>query len=195
MAEGSAPKTGRLPMHPRSLLLASLAILASASATQSQAVAPLKIGYINSAAILEEAPGAKEASAQFDQYLQGSQAEVTRMQQELQTLMADYDRQQLMLSPTAKTQRQEEIRRKQQEYQSRVDALESQAGQRQQQLVQPVMDKVNQVIEVIRAEGGYAFIFDVAAGSIIAADPKLDLTQQVIARLKAAPTPTPGPGQ
>ena len=183
-------------MHARSLLLASVAILASASATQSQAVAPLKIGYINSAAILEEAPGAKEASAAFDQYLQGSQAEVQRMSQELQTLVADYERQQLMLSATAKTQRQEEINRKRQEYQARAEALETQAGQRQQQLVQPVMDKVNQVIELIRAEGGYAFIFDAAAGSIIAADPKLDLTQQVIQRLKtAAPTPTPGPGE
>jgi outer membrane protein len=172
-------------MHPRSLLLASLTVLASASAAQAQAVA-LKIGYINSAAILEQAPGAKEASAAFDQYLQGSQAEVQRMSQELQTLRADYDRQQLMLSASAKTQRQDEINRKMQEYQARVEALEQQAGQRQQQLVQPVMDRVNKVIEEIRAEGSYSFIFDVAAGSIIAADPRLDLTEEVLRRLRAA---------
>jgi outer membrane protein len=183
-------------MQPRALMLASLAILASAQATQSQAVGPLKVGYINSAAILEEAPGAKEASAAFDRYLQDSQAEVQRLGQEIQTLTADYQRQQLMLSATAKTQREEEIRRKQQEAQARVDALETQAAQRQEQLVKPVMDRVNQVIEQIRAEGSYAFIFDVAAGSIIAADPKLDLTPMVIQRLKAAaPTPTPGGGE
>jgi outer membrane protein len=181
-------------MQPRSLLLASLAVLASASAAQAQAVA-LKVGYINSAAILEEAPGAKEASAAFDQYLQSSQAEVQRLSQELQTLMADYERQQLMLSPTAKTQRQEEIRRKQQESQTRVDALESAASKRQQELVQPITDKVNTVIEQIRTEGSYSFIFDVAAGSIIAADPRLDLTQEVLRRLKAAaPATPPGPG-
>ena len=182
-------------MQPRSVLLASLAVLASATATQAQAVAALKIGYINSAAILEEAPGAKEASAAFDQYLQNSQAEVQRLSQEIQTLVAEYQRQQLMLSPTAKTQREEEIRRKQQESQTRVDALEKAAGTRQQELVQPIMDKVNAVIEQIRAEGSYSLIFDVAAGSIIAADPKLDLTQEVLRRLKAAaPAPTPGPG-
>jgi outer membrane protein len=179
-------------MQPRTLLLASLAVLASASAAQAQAVA-LKVGYINSAAILEEAPGAKEASQAFDQYLQSQQAEVQRLSQELQTLMADYERQQLMLSPTAKTQRQEEIRRKQEESRTRVDALEVQTQQRQQQLIQPITDKVNAVIEQIRAEGAYSFIFDVAAGSIIAADPRLDLTQEVLRRLKAAaPTPTPG---
>jgi outer membrane protein len=91
-----------------------------------------------------------------------------------------------MLSPAAKTQRQEEIRQRQQEYQTRVEALESQAGQRQQQLVQPVMDRVNKVIEEIRAEGSYSFIFDVAGGSIIAADPRLDLTEEVLRRLRAA---------
>jgi outer membrane protein len=109
--------------------------------------------------------------------------------------MADYERQQLMLSATAKTQRQEEIQRLQQEYRTRVDAMESAAAKRQQELVQPIMDKVNAVIEQIRTEGSYSFIFDVAAGSIIAADPRLDLTQEVVRRLKAAaPTPTPGSG-
>ena len=176
-------------MQSRSVLLASLAVLASTTAAQAQAIAPLKIGYINSAAILEEAPGAKEASAEFDRYLQQSQAEVQRLSQELEARRAEYQRQQLMLSPAAKTQREEEMLRMQQEAQQRVQALETQAGQRQQQLVQPVMDKVNKVIEEIRAEGSYSFIFDVAGGSIIAADPKLDLTQEVLRRLKAA-TPT-----
>lgn len=172
-------------MHPRSLLLASLAMLVSASAAQAQAVA-LKIGYINSAAILEQAPGAREASAAFDQYLQSSQAEVQRMSQELETLVADYQRQQLMLSASAKTQREDEINRKRQEAQARVETLEAQTQQRQQQLVQPVMDRVNKVIEEIRTEGSYSFIFDVAAGSIIAADPRLDLTEEVLRRLRAA---------
>jgi outer membrane protein len=175
-------------MQSRSPLLATLALLAAATAVQAQAQAPagaLKIAYINSAEILEEAPGAKEASAAFDSYLQASYAEVQRMSQELQTLMEQYDRQQALLTPSAKTQREEEIRRRQQEYQTRVDALEAQAGQRQQELVKPVMDRVNAVIEQIRGEGGYAFIFDVAGGSIIAADPRLDLTQEVLRRLRA----------
>src|SRR5262245_14554194 len=52
MADGSAPRTGKRTMQPRTLLLATVAMLASASAAQAQAVAPLKIGYINSAPIL-----------------------------------------------------------------------------------------------------------------------------------------------
>jgi Skp family chaperone for outer membrane proteins len=54
------------------------------------------------------------------------------------------------------------------------------------------MDKVNTVIETIRAEGDYHLILDLAAGSIVAADPSLDLTQEVIARLPAASDSTSG---
>ena len=81
----------------------------------------------------------------------------------------------------------EEIERK------RLAEQRGYAGQRQQELVQPVMDKINQVIEQIRAEGAYTLIFDVSAGGVVAADPGLDLTQEVIRRLKAAAPPaTPG---
>jgi Skp family chaperone for outer membrane proteins len=46
---------------------------------------------------------------------------------------------------------------------------------------------VNAVIEGMRAEGNYAFIFDVSsqAGNIVAADRSLDLTEKVIEKLKA----------
>ena len=55
------------------------------------------------------------------------------------------------------------------------------------------MDRITEVIEAIREEGNYALILDVAAGSIISADPALDLTQQVITRLQTAAT-SPGTG-
>ena len=54
------------------------------------------------------------------------------------------------------------------------------------------MDRISDVIEQIREEGNYALILDVAAGSIISADPSLDLTEEVIRRLQADATGTPG---
>lgn len=163
-------------------LLAGLLLLAGATALQGQT---LKLGWINSAEILEEAPGARQASEEFNRYLQGSYAEIERMSSELQALMDQYDRAQLTLTPEARDRRQQEIQRKQQEYQARMEELEEQAAQRQQELVQPIMDRVNQVIDQLREEGGYAIIFDVAAGSIIAVDPSLDLTPEVLRRLRA----------
>ncbi len=153
-----------------------------------EAVAQVKIGYINSQSILAETPGAREAQAQFDEDLQSFRSEVEEMATELETLVQQYEQQQALLSPSAKQQREANIRSKQQAYQERLAAIDQRAGQRQQELVQPMMDKINQAIEQIRAEDNYALIFDVTAGGVVAADPALDLTREVIRRLQAAET-------
>jgi Skp family chaperone for outer membrane proteins len=66
---------------------------------------------------------------------------------------------------------------------------------RQAQLVKPIMERVQNVIEAIRAEDGYSMILDVGAGAsvVVAADKRLDLTDRVLARLKAQGPPPPAP--
>ena len=64
--------------------------------------------------------------------------------------------------------------------------------------MQPIMDNVRKALDDLRVEGGYSFIFDVANSSfIVAADKNLDVTEQVIAKLrtmtKADATPPAGP--
>jgi outer membrane protein len=153
-----------------------------------RATGQVKIGYINSQSILAQTPGAAEAQSQFDQDMAGYRTEVEGLATELETLVQQYEQQQAMLSPSAKQQREADIRTKQAAYQERLAAIDQRAGQRQQELVQPVMDRINQTIEVVRAEGSYSLILDVAAGGVVAADPALDLTQEIIRRLQAAGT-------
>lgn len=153
----------------------------------------LKIGYVNSQEILGEDPAARQAQEQLNGELETIRAEVDRLGQQLEETIQQYEAQQLTMSPQMKDQRQQEILAERQEYENRVSELEQQAGQRQQAIVQPVMDRINQIIEAIRVEGDYVLIFDVAAGSILSADGSLDLTPEVLRRLRAAPAPaTPG---
>jgi outer membrane protein len=51
-------------------------------------------------------------------------------------------------------------------------------------LVKPIQDRVFNAIEALAKDRGYAFVFD-AAGSmtIVYADPKFDLNDQVMQRL------------
>jgi len=161
-------------------------LLALTLASTASAQVNLKIGYIDSQAILDQDPSARQAQEQFEASLATYQAEVQQMGEELQTLIDQYEQQQAMLSEEAKANREEEIRLKQSQYQQRIAELERQAGQRQAELVEPVMERITAVIEEIRAEGSYSMIFDVAAQGIISADPALDLTAEVVRRLQAA---------
>ena len=168
---------------PFAALALTFALVAGTAEAQT-----LKIGYINSQEILANAPGAKEAQDAFEKDMKGYSDEAQQLQDELQRMQQQLQQQELTLSPEAKRNRQQQIQQKATDAQQRMQQLDQLAAQRRAELIQPVMDKVNAVIEKMREEGSYALILDVAAGSIISADPSLDLTQEVIRRLKAQET-------
>ena len=59
--------------------------------------------------------------------------------------------------------------------------------------MQPILENVRKVLDELRTEGGYSFIFDVSAGSfIVSADKNLDITDRVVSKLKlSAPKMAP----
>jgi len=168
-------------MLGRPLMMAALAFTLGASAVEAQT--NLKIGYINSQQILASAPEATAAQQQFDQEMQGYQNEIKQLEDELTGLQENLQRQQLTLSPEAKAAREQQLQTRVTQYQQRTAQLQQLADQRRAELIQPVMDKINTAIEEVRVAGGYHLILDLAAGSIVAADPSLDVTQLVITQL------------
>jgi outer membrane protein len=169
---------------------AALALVLALTAGTAEAQT-LKIGYVNSQEILQKAPGAQEAQQAFEREMQGYTNEAQQLQDELTRMQQQLAQQELTLSPEAKRNRQQQIQQKAQEAQSRMAEMDQLAARRRSELVQPVMDRITAAIEKLREEGSYALILDVAAGSIIAADPALDLTAEVLRRLQAA-APPPG---
>jgi outer membrane protein len=156
-------------------------LVSGATTIEAQAT---RLGYIDSQRILVEAPGTTEAQRAFEQDMERFRTELERMEDELETLQDNFERQQGTLSAAVRQERQQEMQQKFIEYQQRRMELEETAQQRQAELVGPIMQRVMEVIEDVRREGNYALIFDTAAGAIITADPGLDLTDQVLERLR-----------
>ena len=86
-------------MRASSIIAAGLVFMAWASSLEAQA--GLKVGYINSASILDKAPGAQEAQDQFNRDVQGYRGQVQQMADEIQAMIEQYDKQQMTLSPEA----------------------------------------------------------------------------------------------
>jgi outer membrane protein len=168
-------------MHRLSLVLAGVLLFGGVQTVEAQVV---RVGYIDSQVILSEAPGAMEAQQEFDREMERFRGEIQRMGEDLERLIGNYQQQERTLSPEAREARQNEIRLKEMEYQQRVDEMEMEAAQRRQVLVEPILERMSQAIETIRSEGEYAVIFDTASRAIVAADPQLDLTGEVIRRLQ-----------
>ena len=173
-------------------------VLSVAAAPLAAQSAP-KLAYIDSRAILAQAPGRAEAEAQFQKEMQNYQTAVQRMGDSLNTLVAAYTKAEVTLSPAAKETRQKAIRDRETAYQERTQQMQQQAQQRQGELLGPIMEQINKAISDVRNADSYTFIFDVGAqgGVVVAADTTLNVTDKVIARLKviaAAPkAPQVGP--
>ena len=177
---------------------AALVLVAAPSAPlAAQAAAPgFKVGYINSAQILQSAPGRAEADAQIEKELAGFRAQVKRMGDSLNTMVADFRKAEATLSPAAKETRMRSIQQKEEEYQQRTEQLQQQAQQRQLELIRPITDQVQRVIADMRREEGYSLIFDVGngAGVVVAADTTLDITPRVLTRLQSVARSAPAGG-
>lgn len=174
-------------------------VLTAASAAPALAQGAQKIAYIDSKVVLSRAPGRQAAEDTFNKEMEASRAQVQKMGDSLQTMIADYQKVQSTLAATIREQREAAIRKKQEDYQNRAGALDQQMQQRQMELVKPIMDQIRKVLDEIRQEEGYAFILDAGsdAGVIVAADRNLDITEKVISRLKpvTAAAPSAGPAK
>jgi outer membrane protein len=177
-------------LAPAALALTLLAAAARPAAAQ-QPVTPAgssaaRFAWVNSQLIIREVPGYAAAESTLNAEIAGFRSEVERMQTQLDSTVRAYDQQQIALSPTARTNKQTEIRELQQRLQQRYSELQSRAAERERELVAPLEERVKGVIEGLRAERNLAFIFDVGApgNNIVAADRVLDLTALVIQRLQ-----------
>ncbi len=171
--------------------LVTTIVLAGAASAQA---AP-KLGYINSSQILADAPGRAEAEAQFEREVGAYRQQLQRMSDSLQQMDSVFQREAPRLDSATRITRQKAIAERESSYQVRANTLNQQMQGRQAELVRPIMEQLQKVLEALRTEEKYAMIFDVAAGSgsvVVSADKTLDVTAKVLARLKAAGAPKPG---
>jgi outer membrane protein len=146
-----------------------------------------KLAFVNARRILQSTPGWTTAEQTFTKESEGYRAELQKLQATLDSLASDYEQQSVVLSPTQRQAKRTELETKRTQLETRAQELQQKAQARETELLAPLQQKVNGVIESVRAEGGYAFIFDVSTqgGNIVAADRSLDLTDKVIEKVKA----------
>jgi outer membrane protein len=166
-----------------------------AHAQAPAAAATPRFAYIRSQDVLAQTPGRAELEQKFNKEVDSARAVEKIWGDSINAMLGDLARNDATMSADQKTARQAQVREKQAQYQQRAQALEKQVQDDNQRMVAPIYARVNTVLEAIRNEGNYAFIFDAQAqgGSVLAADKNLDITDQVITRMRAAGPLTSAP--
>jgi len=145
-----------------------------------------KIGYIDSIKIFADYKETQDAERLYRQEVDQWTADKQRMEQDIVKLRDELQAQSLMLSEEKKKEKKLELDRKMAEYQQFMDETfgdEGLAARRNKELTQPIVEKINKILEDLGAEQGYSIIFDVANANIVYANKALDLTDVVLTKL------------
>jgi len=150
-----------------------------------------KIGYINSAAIISELPDAKMADADL-KVLQD------QLQKKAQKMVADFEakykaaaekEQAGQLSPAQLAEEQAKLNEQRETIAENDKTMRKQLGDKQLELMGPIMDKVGAAIDAVGKEGGYQMVLDVSVPGgdgrsfVVYADDATDISAAVKAKL------------
>ena len=146
-----------------------------------------KIGYVNSNRIMAEYEPVRDIQIELEKEQRKLEIEFNRILENIDSLRQDYERQRLLMSDERRQNREEEIinlERTAQEFQMKKFGPEGDITRMQNQKLQPVLEKVQNAIDIIAKERGYDYILDAMTGSILYALPQYDLTEDVLKELK-----------
>lgn len=149
--------------------------------------AQVKIAYVNSDRIMQEFEEAKEAQQKLDAEAQKLQEQYGTMTTQLDSMQQDYQRQQFVMSEERRKQKQSEIQQLQQriqQFQMQNVGPQGQIYAKQEQILGPVLKKINAAIKKVAVNNGYDFVLDSVNGNLLYAEEKYNITADVLYELR-----------
>lgn len=149
----------------------------------------LRIGFVNSAKILQEYPEAIDANKKLDAMGKKWQAQLDQMSKDLQQRYEDYQKKEPLLKDDEKRAQQEDIAQLQQkglQFRQEKFGTDGELAAATDSLLRPIKQKVMKVIQDVAKKERLQFVFDRNEQIVVLlyGDPKYDYTNLVIDRLK-----------
>jgi outer membrane protein len=162
----------------------------------SLAFSQSKIAIVDSQKILSTYAGAIDANKELDAENQKWAQEIQQFDDELRKQQEELERQSLLLSEAKRQEREQEIQKLAADIQKYREEKWGENGEyfrKQQELMRPVFDKINEAINQVAEDEKYDFILDTVQGNVLYAKEKYDATQLVIDILESeAPASSSG---
>lgn len=165
----------------KSVLLLAVFVMATVMA------AAQKYAFVDTEYIRKNIPAFTTAQEQLDKLSKQWEKEVSDGYAVVEQMYKSYQSEVVLLSQDMKTKREEAIIAKEKEMkalQNKYFGMEGDLFKKREELVKPIQDEILKAIKELAVEGSYAVIFDTASGgNILFANPKFDLSDQVLEKL------------
>ena len=164
-------------------VIAGALLLAFAAAAPAQ----MKIGWVNSQAIMDKLPEAQDAQKQIDNLVAEWQSELGKMQNDWQKKYEEYDKKKLILTDQLRAQSERDLSdldKKIADFRNKKFGQNGELFLKQNELMKPVQNKIFKVIQDIAKEDSYDYIFDKSGDILLMyTNDKYDLTAKVFDRM------------
>lgn len=168
-------------MTVKRIAMAALAAAVLAAALPASAQQDLKIGVVNLARLVTESPQAERARKNMEGKFAARMEELKEKREKLQSDVERLKRDGSVMSEEARQKLEDSIRDQQRRLRLAQEEYNEDVQRAEQEEMQELRNDIREVIDEFARNGGYDLI--VGDGILYASD-KVDLTGQVLERLK-----------
>ena len=155
----------------------------------SFSAAEIKIGYVDSNEIMSKFEEVRQVQVDLEKEQRRLESEFNSLVAQLDSLQQDYERQRLLMSETRRQEKENEIinmKKSAEEFQLKKFGPEGEIYRKQNELLKPVLKKIDDAIQKVGSEQGYDFILDAMSGALLYALDSHNLTEDVLDELSKA---------
>lgn len=126
-----------------------VALLMVGAVAQNASAQQLKVGYTDHEIIIVNMPEYQTLQQRLQQEYQSGQQELQQLYQGYQEKLDRYQKQQALLSEETRQQREQELMQMQQDLQQQAQAKDQELGQREAELMKPLLERVQNAIDTV----------------------------------------------
>jgi outer membrane protein len=143
------------------------------------------IGHLDSQALLSEMPEVRGAESNLEAFQAQLQKKGQKMIEDFQKKYQELARKEQAgeIAPKALEEETRKLREEEEKIQAYEQEMQKKIMERRDELLQPILDRVNTAIEEISKEMGFDYIIDLSSGTLLYADEQYDITDKVRAKL------------
>ena len=163
----------------KTLILATILTISTASFAQKG----IKMGHINSNDLLTAMPERAGLQKEIEEHANQLTATLDAMRKEYETKVGEFQAKQEVMTDIIKETKIKEIT----DLEKRINEFQTTAQtdlqKKEQELLQPVIDKAKEAIDAVAKEGNYTYVLDSSVGVVLYSVPGDDILPLVKAKL------------
>lgn len=152
-----------------------------------------KAGHINLNDLLLLLPERKKAESDIQDFAKQLEGQMKTMRAEYENKVSEYQAKEATMTDPVKLDKQKEIANLEERIQNFQSTAQESLQQKQNELLEPMIEKCKKAISDVAKENGYKVVMDSSQGFLLYSDPTDDLMTLVKKKLGVADVPAPAP--